>query len=194
MKRAFLLLLLAPCAAVSAADPAKTWQKANKAVDRAERAYWDKFKTRFSESQQEFRRPVSDARDKPDLPASKEAVYNYKDITALYTEYEEIANGRGVADQEFAGSDHPKAVAMLLAALMADAKKIDRIAADLDDAKPDYGRYTYNQESGVRLFGMRAAHANRIVSMGKAAGAVEYLTAEGWRFFRPRQEALYLIG
>ena len=122
MKRALIILLLAPCAAVFAADPPKTWQKANKAVDRTERSYWDKFKTRFSDSQQEFRRPVSEARDKPDLPASKEAVYSYKEITALYTEYEEISNRRGVADQEFAGSDDPKAAAMLLAALMADAK------------------------------------------------------------------------
>ena len=181
MKRALIILLLAPCAAVSAADRAKTWQKANKAVDKAEQAYWDKFKTRFSDSQQEFRRPVSEARDKPDLPANKEAVYNYKDIAALYTEYEQLANRRDVADQEFAGSDDARAAAMLLAALMADAKKIDRIAADLHDAKPDYGRYTYNQDAGVRLFGLRTVHANRVVSMGKATGAVEYLTGEGWK-------------
>ena len=180
LKRAILVLLLAPCAAVFA-DPAKDWSKAQKSVDRREREFWDKFKSRFNDALKSFSKPVDDARDKPNVPANKEAVYNYDDVTALYDNYEQILNGRGVADQVFADTGDAKAAAMLLAALLADAKKIDKLDADLHDSKPDYGRYTYRQEAGVRLYGMRIARAQRIAALGKASGAVEFLTGDGWK-------------
>ena len=180
MKFAILILLLAPCA-VASADAAKTWKKAQKAVDKAERVFWDEFKTRFNDAYRKFQEPVSEARDKPDVAANKEAVYDYAGIRALYTGYEEIQNGRGVADLEFAASGDPDAAATLLAELIADLKRMEKLAADLHDSKPDFGRYTFNQESGVRLFGMWVAHDNRIGALANAKGAVTYLTGEGWK-------------
>ncbi len=134
VKRLVLLLLLAPCAAVSA-DPAKDWSKAQKSVDKREREYWDKFKTRFNDAMKSFSKPVDDARDKPTLPASKEAVYNYDEINTLYDEYEQIANNRGVADQVFAISGDAKAAMTLFTALLSDAKKIENGAHDPADSR-----------------------------------------------------------
>ena len=61
------------------------------------------------------------------------------------------------------------------------AKQMDSIEAELLDAGPNYGRYTFNQEPGCRLWGLRIVTTRRAAAMGRCANAVKFLTGDGWK-------------
>jgi len=174
-----MLLLLFACAAGAQDDPLRTWQKAQSSIDRDEHRFWKDFKSRFNEALEDFGRPVSDARDKPDL--HKDAVYDYAGLEGLYNEAKGLAEARATADDLLAASGNDKACATLFAALLKGARKMDAIEADLADPVPDYGSYTFNQDHGCRLWGMRTLTTRRAAALGKCANAVPFLTGEAWK-------------
>jgi len=174
-----LLPLLLACADPLQADPPRTWKKAQSSIDRNERRFWKDFKSRFNDALVEFRKPVSEARDKPAL--HKDAVYDYAGLEGIYNEAKGIAEARAAADDVLAASGHEKAAAILFAELLKAAKQMDSIEADLLDADPNYGRYTFNQEPGCRLWGLRIVTTRRAAALGHCANAVKFLTSDGWK-------------
>ncbi|MHC4939455.1 MAG: HEAT repeat domain-containing protein [Planctomycetota bacterium] len=170
-----LPLLLLP-ATLATADDMKGWQKAQREIGRDEKKYWDEFKGRFTQALQDFREPVSRVRN--NLSQDKEAVYDYRGIDALYEEARALGTRRGEVDARLE-LDDPKAFALLLKSMLDDCKLADRIEADLAEGKPDFGRYTFNQESGCRLELIAARQAKRIPALG--AAPIELLTRDGWK-------------
>jgi len=174
-----LIPLLFACTAMAQGDPLKAWSKEQNAINRDERRFWKDFKSRFNVALEDFRRPVAKARDKPD--EHKDAVYDYAGLESLYKQAKGLAEARANADDTLAASGNAKAAAALFRELLAAARQMDAIEADLLDAGPNFGRYTFNQEPGCRLWGMRILTTRRAAALGKCAGAVQFLTGEAWK-------------
>jgi hypothetical protein len=176
---AALLLLFWASAAAAQGDALRAWQKEQKSLDRDERKFWNDFKSRFSEALQEFQRPVADARDKPTV--HKEAVYDYAGIEQLFKQYAGIAIARGEADMKLAKSGNEKAAVTLGKELLGSAKRMDALAAGQVGGTPNFGRYTFNQEPGCQLYGLRTLNPARVNALGHSKGALDYLTATMWK-------------
>ena len=180
MLRTILLLpLLLAGTAVAQGNPLKTWNKEQSSIERDERRFYKEFKSRFSDALDEFNKPVSAAWEKPS--DHKEAVYDYAGIEALYKEALGYAEARAAADDALAASGDAKAAAALFATLLKAAKKMDSIEKDLLDSKPDFGRYTFNQEPGCQLYALRALTTRRAAALGKCADVVPFLTGDAWK-------------
>jgi hypothetical protein len=163
-----LLLLLA---SVSFGGDLKAWQKSQREIDKEERKYWDDFKNRLNEALEDFRDPVNRAGG--GLSSDKEALYDYASIDRLFAEARSIGTRRGDADAALEG---PKAAATLLKVLLNDAKRADKIDAELTGGTPNFSYYTFNQEHACRLESIDARLEKLLPALSRAS--LEYLTTE----------------
>ncbi|MEM8885610.1 MAG: hypothetical protein AAGD14_16210 [Planctomycetota bacterium] len=174
MVRTPLLLLL--LAAPLLAQDLKSWQKTQRTIDRQEARFWKEFKSRFQEAYREFRQPVEDARDRPD--ADPESLFDYAPILSLYEDAARFAEQRGTADRALALTDG-KARAALLKALIDNGKQMRKIEEEIEEPKPDFSRYVFQQSHGCRLHALAQRRAALVEAL--ATAPLDFLTGDAWK-------------
>jgi hypothetical protein len=173
--RTAILLLLLPATLALGSDR-KEWQHEQREIDREAKKFWDEFAGRFNDALARFREPVQQAWENPEQ--HKEAVYDYAPLDRLYAEAREFGARRGRADAQLDLQDK-KACAALFKDLLEAAKRADAMEEKLADPNPDFGRYTYDQESGCRIEAFEARLALAVPALGRAQ--LEFLTQDAWK-------------
>ncbi len=160
LRRCVWVVLL--CSAVSAApDGLRVFRREMRAVDKAERAFWQGYNRDFLRAAEAWRRPIKKDRRYKAMEVDGDFIL----FRALYEDYAVIEERRGKACEALAASGHARAAEKLLAEFFSLSALVDQTEKELRETNNRVYGVLYDQRPGVRRHGLafreQALHCRR---------------------------------